>query len=74
MERQPVESSTIKSIGYANGEMHIEFKNGRVYSYTGPRVEAHYQALIAAPSIGAHFAANVRKCPATTCTSLGGGQ
>jgi hypothetical protein len=70
MQRQPVTSSTIKSIGYANGEMHIEFGNGRIYAYTGPKVEEHYQALLAAPSVGAHFGAHVRNCPHTTCTPL----
>jgi hypothetical protein len=70
MDRQPVTSSTIKSIGYADGEMHIEFSNGRVYSYAGPKVEAHFQALLAAESVGKHFAAHVRKCPETVCTPL----
>jgi hypothetical protein len=70
MERKPVQSSTIKSIGYANGEMQIEFNNGRVYSYTGPKVAEHHAALMAAPSIGKHFGAHVRNCPHTTCTPL----
>lgn len=70
MDRQPVTSSLIKSIGYANGEMHIEFNNGRVYAYTGPKVEEHYKGLMAAESIGKHFGANVRRCPHTTCTAL----
>lgn len=70
MERKAVQSSTIKSIGFENGEMHIEFANGRVYSYTGPKVEEHYNALIAAPSIGKHFGAYVRNCPHTSCIAL----
>ena len=70
MDRQPVTSSLIKSLGYAAGEMHIEFSNGKVYSYTGPKVEEHYKALMAAPSIGKHFGANVRNCPHTTCKAL----
>ncbi len=68
--RQPVTSSTIKSVGYANGEMHIEFSNGRVYAYTGPKVEAHYNAMVAAPSIGQYFGAVVRKCPDTVCAAV----
>jgi hypothetical protein len=70
MERKPVSSSTIKSIGYANGEMHIEFSNGRIYSYTGPKVEEHYNALMSASSIGKHFGASVRNCPHTACKAL----
>jgi hypothetical protein len=42
MQRQPVASSNIRSIGFEAGEMQIEFANGRVYSYTGPRAEEHY--------------------------------
>ena len=70
MERQPVQSSLIKSVGLENGEMHIEFSNGKVYSYTGPKVEDHYNALMKADSIGKHFGANVRNCPHTKCTAL----
>ncbi len=50
--------------------MHIEFQNGRVYEYTGPKVAEHHAALLAAPSIGKHFGANVRNCPHTLCKSL----
>ena len=70
MERQPVQSSLIKSVGFENGEMHIEFSNGKVYSYTGPKVEDHYKALMAADSIGKHFGANIRRCPHTACKAL----
>jgi hypothetical protein len=70
MERKPVTSSLIKSIGYENGEMHIEFSNGRVYSYTGPQVESHYNQLMSAQSIGKHFGANVRNCPHTSCKAI----
>jgi hypothetical protein len=70
MNRKPVTSSLIKSIGYANGEMHIEFSNGRVYSYTGPKVEEHYNALMSAESIGKHFGAHVRRCPNTQCKGV----
>ena len=67
MNRTPISSSTIKSIGFENGEMHIEFNNGRVYSYTGPKVQEHYNALISAQSVGKHFGAHVRSCPVTAC-------
>ena len=70
MDRQPVQSSLIKSIGYAEGKMHVEFSNGKVYEYTGPKVQDHYQALMAAESIGKHFGAHVRRCPDTTCRPI----
>lgn len=66
----PVTSSLIKSIGYENGNMLIEFNNGKTYSYTGPKVQEHYNALIAAPSIGKHFLAHVKRCPQTVWTAV----
>lgn len=70
MERLVVKSSNIQSIGYADGVMHIEFRGGRLYSYTGPRVDAHYKALMQAESIGKYFAANVRDCRETICRQI----
>jgi hypothetical protein len=70
MERQPVSSSTIKSIGHENGVMHIEFSNGSLYEYRGPKVADHYEALTKAASIGKHFGAHVRNCAHTTCTKI----
>ena len=61
MERQPVKSSSIKSIGYdqAAKKMHIEFASGAVYEY--PDIERHeHAALVNAPSVGAHFSKNIR--------------
>jgi KTSC domain len=65
MKRQSVSSSNIRSIGFENNAMEIEFTNGRVYRYTGPRVREHYDALMSAESVGKHFAAHVRSCPQT---------
>ena len=70
MNRKPVASSNIKSIGIEGDEMHIEFANGRVYSYTGPRVQEHHAGLMSAQSIGKYFGANVRNCPQTKCTPV----
>jgi hypothetical protein len=72
----PVKSSLIKSIGFENGVMHIEFykvdsaSGGKTYSYTGPRVQEHYTALLAAPSVGKHFLTHVKRCPQTICTAV----
>jgi hypothetical protein len=69
MERQPVKSSQIVSIGHdpATRELHIEFNSGGVYRYEDVSVEEH-QALIAAESIGKHFGKFIR--PHKKCVKL----
>jgi len=61
MDRTPVESSLIKSIGHnpADNTLEVEFHKGGVYSYAGVPAEAH-AALMAAESIGSHFLKNVK--------------
>ena len=56
MERQPVASSNVASIGYdPNGsELQVEFKNGSVYSYWNVPV-AEYRALMGARSKGSYL-------------------
>jgi hypothetical protein len=53
MERTPVESSSIASVGYdeLNHELEIEFRNGRVYRYLSVPPAA-YRLLLSAPSLG----------------------
>jgi hypothetical protein len=53
MERRPVASSSIASVGYDPGsfELEIEFHNGRVYRYLQVPAAA-YRLLLQAPSIG----------------------
>jgi lysyl-tRNA synthetase class 2 len=53
MERAPVVSSSIVSVGYdaTAFELEIEFQNGRVYRYLQVPVAA-YRLLLQAPSIG----------------------
>ena len=56
MQREPVSSSSIASVGYdeATSTLEIEFHNGRIYQFSGvpPQMAA---ALRAAPSTGAYF-------------------
>lgn len=62
MEREPVVSSLIRTIGY-DAELsllEIEFLNGRVYQYA-PVPEELYQDLISAPSIGSAFTQRIRR-------------
>ncbi len=53
MDRAPVDSSSVRSVGYdpAIFELEIEFHNGRVYRYLQVPVAA-YRLLLQAPSIG----------------------
>jgi KTSC domain len=61
MERQPVSSSNLASVGYdPNSEaLEVEFKNGRIYQYLNVP-QSVYEALISAPSVGAFFNANIK--------------
>ena len=61
MERNPVKSSNIKSVGYDSRTkvMEIEYNNGGVYEYHG-FLPDHHAKLMAADSIGGHVANHVR--------------
>lgn len=69
MERQPVKSSQIRSVGY-NPELKVldvEFGNGYVYQYSGVSQEL-FDQLMAAESIGKFFLQNIR--PIFECHKL----
>lgn len=53
MERSPVSSSSVVSVGYdvRNATLEIEFQGGRVYQYRHVPMAA-YRLLLQAPSIG----------------------
>lgn len=57
--RNPVQSSTIASIGYAGGVLEIEFKSGGVYRYSGVTPDI-YQQLMEGESVGKAFHALVK--------------
>lgn len=61
MERQAVESSMIKSVGYSRETriLEIEFSNGSVHDYSDVP-ESEYLALVNADSIGKQFSAAIR--------------
>lgn len=61
MHRTSVESSHFAAVGYdpAARKMHIEFKNGAVYEYTGVPEQFH-KTLMNADSQGAFFHKNVK--------------
>lgn len=61
MERTPVESSLVASVGYdpAKSTLEIEFQSGRVYRYF--RVpKSVYDDLMKAESKGSYFNANIK--------------
>lgn len=61
MDRTPVSSSNLASVGY-NSEEHvleIEFNGGGVYRYYGVPQNV-YEGLINAPSHGKYFHRNIR--------------
>lgn len=62
MEREPVTSSVLASVGYeeASAILEIEFVDGRIYQYFG--VPSEVQAgLMAAESLGSYFGTHVKK-------------
>jgi hypothetical protein len=67
MERTAVASSMIREVGYDQTEktLEIEFNNGHLYRYHDVP-ETTYRALIAAPSLGSFFNAEIRDQYATS--------
>lgn len=61
MNRTPVKSSNIRSVGYdaAAKRLAVEFSSGTVYHYEDVPPEAH-AALMSADSIGKHFGTAIR--------------
>jgi len=61
MDRTPVSSSAIKSVGHDpnTNELEIEFHSGRIHSYANVSIDEH-RALMDAPSLGKHFGKHLR--------------
>ena len=61
MDRRPVQSSNLSSIGYdpSTQTLEIEFKGGGVYTYHDVD-QAKADALLNAESVGKHFHAHIR--------------
>ena len=61
MDRVPVSSSNLASVGYdaANSALEVEFRHGGLYQYFD--VPAHeHEALMQASSHGEYFSAHIR--------------
>lgn len=61
MKRDPVQSSSISSVGYDNASqtLEVEFHNGGIYQYFDVPV-AEYTELMRSESVGTYFSANIR--------------
>lgn len=61
MDREPVISSNLVSVGYSpeSETLEVEFKGGTVYQYYNVPAVVHEQ-LMSAPSHGEYFAAHIR--------------
>lgn len=61
MERTPVSSSSIRSLGFdpETGVCEVEYQNGVVYQASGMTAE-QFQAILAAESVGSYYARNIR--------------
>jgi hypothetical protein len=61
MDRQPVSSTAVASVGYdeTSNTLEIEFHSGSVYQYFGVP-EYVYKELLQAPSMGNYFSRNIR--------------
>jgi len=59
MVRQPVSSSNLKSVGYGNGILEVEFHNGGIYQYYSVPSSV-YNALMNASSKGSYLATKVK--------------
>jgi hypothetical protein len=66
MERTPVFSSNLVSVGYEEETqtLEIEFKNGSVYQYAGVSLD-EFSSFMNADSKGAYFNARIKHYPTT---------
>lgn len=61
IQRKPVESTAVASVGYnpASSTLEVEFQDGGVYQYDGVPAEA-YEALLSAESVGAYLDSRIK--------------
>lgn len=57
--RVSVKSSNVKSVGYQNGTLSVEFNSGGIYHYAGVPTEK-YNELMAADSIGKFISLEIK--------------
>jgi hypothetical protein len=58
MQRRPVTSSNVNSLGWEDGTLDVAFHSGHIYQYAGVP-EGVYQAALGANSVGRYIAMHV---------------
>lgn len=69
MERKEIQSSNVKSLGYEDKVLEVEFHRGGIYQYS-PITETAYNALMASDSKGKWIQANLVNNKTVTCKKL----
>lgn len=59
IERQPVSSSNIASVGHEGDTLEIEFKNGGIYQYHGVPSDV-FDKLVSSKSIGGFLHTSIK--------------
>ncbi|WP_327636182.1 KTSC domain-containing protein [Kribbella sp. NBC_00482] len=59
MRRRPVNSSSVRSVGWSDGTLELEYVSGDIYQYFDVP-QPTYAALLAAPSIGAYVNKHIK--------------
>ncbi|MDX2974364.1 KTSC domain-containing protein [Kribbella solani] len=59
MRRRAVESSSVRSVGWSDGTLELEYVNGYVYQYLDVP-QPTFAALMAASSIGAYVNEHIK--------------
>ncbi|TCO11959.1 KTSC domain-containing protein [Kribbella steppae] len=59
MRRRLVNSSSVRSVGWSDGMLELEYVNGSIYQYDDVP-QTTFAALLAAPSIGAYVNTHIK--------------
>ncbi len=59
MDRKPIKSSNIRSVGWKENVLEVEFTNGTIYQYDGV-TENLYNYMMESESVGKFFAARIK--------------
>ncbi len=59
MRRRPVNSSSVRSVGWSDGTLELEYVNGSTYQYYDVP-QPTYAALLASSSIGAYVNTHIK--------------
>jgi hypothetical protein len=59
MRRRPVDSSSVRSVGWSDDTLELEYVNGDTYQYFDVP-QPTFAALLAAPSIGAYVNKHIK--------------